>query len=554
MKFSLKRYLTEKLQSSTIKDLILNDPGGFCKFYKHQYQSTYSNNSNHPWDKAQILCNKLQNMFKSLYNLSKYDYSNYQLKQQVYINGKNIIITDEKVKKIHALYMKTYNEYINVCKLLFTKPSTETLIAILNRAGMKDEYTNSVNMTNIDLANITDDMFTKYSYVQIKADPKLYDNIINCYDMDAVLYFLKDNTLAAVQKGANVKKVQPDYYISHFVKSYGNLSVQDMKLLQSGDISLYTQAEFTDTLQDGTKLTWPLVSAERKTCIIDKIKHSGINLQYTNDNYDFTPGKFLSKASRLQKNTNWGKSDDDYVIIFKSSDYLVHKNDAYNKNKEAHINDVKKYVSSKFRWLYNIFGDIIPYGSYTKKEKQEKVYKFMQKVELYTLKYSIEADTYCTNMLESNHKKYEALKQVIKSINLLSSNNGVKQQYASLSQTLNQYIELSKKYKNKIKQNTSINSNLSEQVSLFAAYSYILNDFIKTVSDISITISSLEQKSNDILSQIKNMDIVNKYHIESSTYDIRNGIDKLLKLIDDDKQKYITALSQAQQKLDESFN
>lgn len=51
MKFSLSKYLTEKIQSSIIINELLNDKGGFFKIYKATVHRERGQNNNHYFDK-----------------------------------------------------------------------------------------------------------------------------------------------------------------------------------------------------------------------------------------------------------------------------------------------------------------------------------------------------------------------------------------------------------------------------------------------------------------------------------------------------------------------
>lgn len=548
MKFSLKQYLTERLQSSIITDKILNDKGGMCKFYKVRYYNVYNKTiSNHAWDNALKLNSLLYNMVDVLYKRDYYN--NYSRQNNIYVNGKIIELTEEKIKKAHTLYIKRYNKLMNICKSLFTKSNGDLLNIILHHDS-SSKYNYGKDYASVNISNITDDMFKQFTYIDIKANPQLYKDIIENKSEVVIMYFSSDNTLEAVQKLQEIQLIAPqsfinDDYLRHLTRS-------DVESLISGDISIYTKGEFTDTLSDGTVLTYPILTSTGNfsDTLIERIKNA-ICLQDSDDIPKFKPGKFLSKASKLQKLTNWGKSDDDYVLIYspiKSANQYTN----YLQDKGSRKYDQRKivdtYVHDRFKWLYNIFDEIIPYGNGTKSEKSTKLYQFMNKVDRWYIRSAYEADEYCVQMLKANEEKYAALKETIRSINEIKGKN-IEEQYTILQKELQNYINKGNQYNIKIKQNfNKPNAELTNIVELYAAYSYVLNDFIKCVTSISNQLKKINTLTNNILHNAKIGNIQNLTH---DKYNLKTQTDALLKILSDVSSKYSIALNESLTKLDD---
>ena len=145
MKFNLKQYLTEKLQSSIIINELLNDNGGFCKYYKVQYNK----NSNHLYDKAYRIYTNLNEIFNELHR-------EYGAK---YIRKDYDPVSDQQYIKAYHNYMTLFKEYQKLFVRLFSEPSVDVLSCFLG--NIQNGLYSNLSKMGINISNISDDMFMK---------------------------------------------------------------------------------------------------------------------------------------------------------------------------------------------------------------------------------------------------------------------------------------------------------------------------------------------------------------------------------------------------------
>ena len=486
MKFNLKLYLTEKLQSNIIINELLNDNGGFCKYYK----VNYDRNSNHLYNKTKRIYNQLNKIFNDLYYKSYYK-NNYE--HNSYNN-----YTDDQYKRAYSNYMKLYTEYQKLFVRLFKDPQIDIISCFLKDSD-KTLKTSLIN-NNINISNISDDMFTKYTYTQIKTDKTLYTYILsfinNSNSGHTIFWMRNDKTILAVSVSEEVQITAPFLY-----SKYENLEYFQALTSNKEKAAIST---FTDTLSDGTILEWPRVTG--RTDVMNSIESDKLVYNEYRDYYTtFKVGKFLSKASQLYKNTKWGENPDDYIIIYSNDitntndnkpSYINHQNSKLKKN-ETHKEDVELYVTSKFKWINDIFGNVIPYRE---NNGNSTLFSFMKKFEEYTYRQEYKADQYCLKLFNLNRNKYTVLKNIL--VSTKNINTEISDSYNELINNIKTYTEFGKTVVDYIKKSHKDTLNI---VSLYSAFSYTLNELIFSANTILKMINNTKDSITNLKRNVLNL-------------------------------------------------
>lgn len=525
MKFSLSKYLTEKIQSSIIANELLNDTGGFFKIYKIFSQKTKSENNNHYFDRLISRRIKLKKLFDTCHT-RKYYSGGYVRKTSTDFSG---AVTDKQYIKLHAEYMKVYNEYIKLAKRIFTTPSGELLNTIIGYTGSR-EYT-------ADIANITDNMFKKYTYADIKKDKALYNKLQN----DCIVFFMRnDKTILAFVRNGNIRMYNYNIYKSlYLTPSLGGNNIQELQTYTS-DPDNFVFNEYTENI-DGQTYTWPIIwnssnmnNNKKISDIVDIVQSRYIyNPNYYNENSaylsgDICIGKFLHKGSVLYKQTKWGDNPDDYVIVYDPMKQFNRQSEFYATYQKTdkvvkHKEDVRLYVDTRFKWIRDIYGDILPYGG-TKEYKSAKLYKFMSVFNEYSFNSAYNADQYCYKMYQLNKSKYNSLKTVIKSINdidvkykkYINDSLNKLSEHIQYTQEISELIStLSEESSNKI------NSKIFEISNKYAAYQFAINETIVLLNTVNKHILDIQKRHDLLQKDILNMDMT------TNTYNLKNNEDTI---------------------------
>lgn len=516
MKFSLSKYLTEKLQSSTIVNELLNDKGGFFKIYKAYNYTKYNNN--HYFDRLIEIKTKMYQMFGKLHG-ETYDRN---IHKYVLYRKADDRITDEKYIKAHTEYMKLYNEYIKLAKRIFTTPSSELLSLLL--AGELNSYSDIRSIA--DLANITDNMFKKYTFKELKKDTKAY----NTLQYSGIIFFMRnDKTILAYMRNGELYMFNYPIYNTYFKNNSAHIIGDDsLEKLQS-----YTQEPENFVFQtiecdiDGQTYSWPVIwkSYEYRdtqkegpdvvSIVKDKLSVS-LTYSYNSDNGPMgdhgSCGKFLHKGSTLYKRTHWGDNPDDYIIVFnpmktfgsKTRDYFNGlRNSNYNKE---HVRDVDAFVYDRYTWVRDMYGDILPYGG-TKEYKSSKVYKFLQTFDEWTYNSAYQADRYCKKMRDLNSKKYSALKELCDSMK--KTQNVFKKELDNDLKELNDHIQFSQEVSAEISILSTSSNKISEKLqklsSRYATYQFFINECMIVLNNIMRMIQKVTNTQDNLQKDILSM-------------------------------------------------
>lgn len=535
MKFSLSKYLTEKIQSSIIANELLNDTGGFFKIYKIFTQKTKSENNNHYFDRL-ISCRiKLKKLFDTCHT-RKYYSGGYVRKTSTDFSG---AVTDVQYIKLHTEYMKVYNEYIKLAKRIFTTPSGELLNTIISYTGSK-EYT-------ADIANITDNMFKKYTYTDIKKDKALYNKLQN----DCIVFFMRnDKTILAFVRNGNIRMYNYNIYRSlYLTPSLGGNNIQELQSYTSEPDNFIFNVYNEDI--EGQTYSWPIIwgsddmkNNKKIPDIVDIVQSRYIyNPGYYNENSAYLTGdtfigKFLHKGSVLYKQTKWGDNPDDYVIVYNPMQQFNNRHSEFyakyqkTDNVVKHKEDVRLYVDTRFRWIRDIYGDILPYGG-TKEYKSAKLYKFMSVFNEYSFISAYNADQYCNKMYQLNKQKYNSLKTIIKSINDIEVK--YKKYITDSLNKLSEHIQYTQEISELIstlssESSNKINSKIFEISNKYAAYQFAINETIVLLNTVNKEIVNIQKKQDSVQKGILNMDMT------TNTYALKNdgdNINSAIKQIDD---------------------
>lgn len=535
MKFNLRKYLTEKLQSDIIVNDLLKDSGGFFKYYKHindEYYDTIINKDviyrnvnsiNHQYDKLVVLTGILTQYLNMVFYVT---WRNEVLQQDTYrtIHNDNVKLTDEKRIKLHQQYMKYYDMWWKCLKLNFTKPSTEVLIPLLHK-NIRYEHVYANSESSHDISNISDDMFDIYTYDAIKKDKILYSKLL--ITNDPIFWLSENNEILGYSFGQNLRVLGPSKCENPLPARFHNLvkngDIEDLK----NNVSIYELR-----LNDGTVLEWPTITEK------DYYNNNILNIikQYVlldKNIVEIPVGKFMTKSSKLYKTIQWGDSIHDYVIVYKEAENNNITN-AYKTGQQDKKEIVQQYVKSRGKWVKDVFGNTYPYGAMGKSEKSKKFESFINK---------FFNDIYCSNIYQANQQRYKTLK-TLKSVKNDIDTYAVNT-YNELVQQMQQYTDFSKQVINDIKSFTG--SKKVELLQLFGAYSYMLNDNLCVLTKIQ----ELYNSSKEYYKKLKDSTI-NNDDTNSSLY--RSQIDSSIKYFKESiqtmQQKYIPALKQLKEQIE----
>ena len=290
MQFSLKKYinekyLTERLQSDTVIHDILNDKGKMFTYYKQPYPGTMYKKA---LDQFEILNDIISNTFP-IYSTEAYD---------SYIYQHESIKTDEQKKALHNKYMQILELYKNYTSKLFIKPDPQVLSSVIlsNADG-------TFPMQKLDLFNLTDENFKKYTVSDLKKNKDL-KQYINEY---AIFWFNSEGKILVVSVYGRMVL---------FAIDNENITFEDGRIWQSFQTNKLTPEiiedacrkdnlivnNLTQTLNDGTVLTYPTVARlsrggdKRELCGIGFVKNFLDLSKYINAYGDFK--KKLQKVGK----------------------------------------------------------------------------------------------------------------------------------------------------------------------------------------------------------------------------------------------------------------
>ena len=541
-KYITEKYLTEKIQSDIIINKLMNDKGEMFKFYQNPNSPAYQ--------KFFKIQDELHKIIKDIFmNIPRKSYKN-ENNKIVYINDE--FLMDENVlKHMHEKYMKLINDFIKALNNMFIKPDPYLLTAIISDFNSRD----------VDLFNITDESFETYYYSDLKKNKtiqqKIYDEINN-----KVAFFISNDKIEAVSKDGIILLLPFDNeYLISKDHIFSNLSVSPYDYIRDKikrenilDNSIFIE------LSNKEFLEFPLIENSIKLdgTYDDKIfefinNKLNINARFSHlyplSDKKTKVGKINSKASTLQKLTNWGNSLDDQIIIYTPSKiyrdnehqstinqgetpmtYHINNYTGYNEIKHQNLinrrykqrKDYQDIYKQTYKWVKDILGKYKPYAG----GKQNEIWSYGKK--LTDANYSIlyRDDNSNNKIVNDNIARYKVLLNQARS---LKEVNIYKEQLKTILGIINTSVINSQNFIQKIK--TTYKENKDKFKSLMLLYSV----FNKTLSTIIAKYNNIQEKIIDFnntyniknIFQAKNSYDTNadlQYRITTKMADIKNQV------------------------------
>ena len=526
MKFDLKNYITEKylfekLQSDILINELMQD--NMFKYYKIKIPGN-------SYYQISELFKEIDEILTSIFNISTYSYypniKDIHVNKHIYYN-KEYISTDEQMIALNKKYMNLINEYQKKVSNIFVKPDPQ-LFKILFK---EPKTTYFYSLKHVDLFNLTDDMFIKYTYKDIKKDKNIKNIMSDYIDNYLIFYITADDKKIQACSYKNYIVLyaldNPMYYSRYTSDPYNYFN----KHVDKNNI-IYNDLKYT--LSNGNVLSFPII---KKYDIYDnKINHMvGFDYIYKEldvNNSVICPqkdkvGKFYSKSSILQKNTNWGKNENDYIIIYTPTGGYLDPNkkyvtSTYNDGEgkvryytspETSYNDImsdtdkitKKQQQQKdfreaerrtYKWIKTILNKYLPYAG----GKQNKIWEYLKKLQSTDYSSLYNDDEYNNEIVQENNKRYNLLLQQLKSIKKFDV---FKEQLKLNIEKISNYVKLNKNYLLQIKQYFKTDKEKYKiLMTLYITYMQTLNNTMSLYNKINIEIKKLNDSVN--IKYIKN--------------------------------------------------
>ena len=554
MRFNLKkyiteRYLTEKIQSDIVINKLLNDKGGLFKYYKNPNSPSYKKVLDIFNNIEKILykiCNNLNmkcdNKTEDGYYIFKNDESN---------------MSDKELKIYHQQYMDLIQQYIKSITKIFDKPDPAILKAVIN--GIYN-YNQEFRNNSVDLFNITDDNFKIYYYKDIKGNKILQKELNNELQYKVAFFISENDKIEAASKSGKILLLPLDseylknnssynfkYYSSDPYNIFNQYTDKDNIILSKFYIQLKTTNELLEIplITSTTRLPYryKIFQGEKKSAI-ENI-HDLLNINSHNFcgkyiiNMNLKVGKVNSKASNIQKITNWGKSLNDYIIVYTASS--TYKKDGNTKstinqgknnavsyvdttmgyNELKHSNYVTRRKEQRedyldtykrtYKWIKTLLGQYKPYAG----GKQNSVWEYGKKLnddDYYTL-YS--DDHYCNKLVRENIGRYKVLLAQTKS---LKNVNIYVEQMKSIMADINTFVVNGKNLITKIK------STYKEDKDKFKTLMLLYGTYNKTLNIIITRYSSIQQHIENFNNEYNIKNIFSKKYSWQTDYDLQDNI------------------------------
>ena len=541
-KYITEKYLTEKIQSDIIINKLMNDKGEMFKFYQNPNSPAYQ--------KFFKIYDELHKIIKDIFiNKPRKKYKN-ENNKIVYINDE-FLMNENELKLMHEKYMKLINDFIKALNNMFIKPDPYLLTAIIS----------GFNSSDVDLFNITDDSFETYYYSDLKRNKTMQKNIYDEIN-NKVAFFISNNKIEAVSKDGIILLLPFDNeYLISKDHIFSNLSVSPYDYIRDKikRENILNNSIFIE-LSNKEFLEFPLIENSIKLdgTYNDKIfefinNKLNINARF-NHLYPLLDkkikiGKINSKASTLQKLTNWGNSLDDQIIIYTASKmyrdyehqstinqgetpmtYHINNYNGYNDIKHQNIinrrykqrKDYQDIYKQTYKWVKDILGKYKPYAG----GKQNEIWSYGKKL-TDTDYYVLYRDDNSNNkIVNDNIARYKVLLNQARS---LKEVNIYKEQLKTILGIINTSVINSQDFIQKIK--TTYKENKDKFKSLMLLYSV----FNKTLSTIIAKYNNIQEKIIDFnntyniknIFQAKNTYDTNadlQYYITTKIADIKNQV------------------------------
>ena len=506
MKFNLKQYikenyLNEKLQSDIFIHEILEDD--LFKFYK-------VNNPGTTYNKLFTLYeNNILPIIQALMQYNRYHALFYD---------KQKLTTDEEYKALYNKYMSLTDSFFKTLKILFKKPEPQLFKSLIINLYT---YQNTV-----DLYNITDDQFIKYKYSDfqnksIQTDLDKYASYYLCF------YFSADKKIKAISKDGYI-------ILYSFDNSYNNLNykldqynnnIKDYEKFLTDKNNYILKQTQNITLSNGEILKFPILDNE----LFNNIKYDFIFKRSKLNQVKLN--KIYRKSSAIFKTTDWGKSPDDYMLIY--NPLQSYKKDG---NNISSVGSSRIYTNS-----YKGYNDCMANRDFVERKTQQKEDYQEQRVKIYKwaktilgkfIPYNQSNDEYCKRISAENNAKYKLLVSQLKSVIKLKE---YKEELKTYFQKLSDYISLQKDYNNKIK------SYLKEDINKFKLLMFLYSNYLNSINNVISKYGEIQKiiikykdlyKIKNIVSADKENNETTRYTIESTNKTIKGELTLLNNLLD----------------------
>lgn len=444
MAFSLKEYirknyLNEALQSNILLNEIINDTGGFFRYYKGPYEnSMYS----------RVL--KLQNDMKDiLWDL----FGMYQQIDNPKINGV-VADTDEKIRYIHTKYMKMYEKYIDMVSRIFTKTEPRIFTTLLRHVITDAYFSFNFSSSNdvFDMFNVTDDNFEEHRLYELRGNEEIKEELCRKVLNSFVVWIDHTGKIQAISSNGTILLFAPDNDNDKIIKNPGYKkektgSTYDIDRMVDIDTLKKNELTYSYKLSTGERLKFPTMVLNGK--FTGKTGKETVGIEYIQktldlSNYVFNEykkmyfiDKFYDSTKPLRALTDWGKNKNDKFIIYKP--YQLYQDDTYisqviakdfegnyttrdmpeasayyGYNEQKHLfnnNPVKRQQHfdfkdsqlKKYKWAKNIFDKFLPYAG----GKQASIFSFGRSLSDDDRMYLYKGDTYCTSLANKNYNYYK---------------------------------------------------------------------------------------------------------------------------------------------------
>lgn len=581
MQFNLKkyiteRYLTEKIQSDIVINNLLNDKGGLFKYYKNPNSPSYKKVLDIFNNIEKILykiCNKLNmkcdNKTEDGYYIFQNDESN---------------ISDKELKIYHQQYMDLIQQYIKCITKIFDKPDPAILKAIINGVY---EYNQEFRNNNVDLFNITDDNFKTYYYKDIKGNKTLQKELNDELQYKVAFFISEDGKIEAASRSGKILLLPLDseylknnssynfkyYYSSDPYNIFNQYTDKDNIIISKFYIQLKTTNELLEipliTSTTSISYRYKIFQGEKKSAIEYINDILNINSRNFCGRYimNLKVGKVNSKASNIQKITNWGKSLNDYIIVYTASSTYKEdgntkstinqgKNNAvsyvdttmgYNELKHSNYvtrrkeqrEDYKDTYKRTYKWVKNLLGQFEPYAG----GKQNSIWEYGKKLndeDYYKLYID---DNYCNRIVRDNIARYKVILAQTKSLRNI---NIYVEQMKTILRDINTFVLNGKSLITKIK------STYKEDKDKFKTLMLLYETFNRTLTLIISRYSRIQQEIDDFNKEYNVKNIFSKKSSWQTDDDLQmeitNYINKIKSKIDI-LEKYIPQIERLNDKI-----
>lgn len=587
MNFSLKRYIKEKqlnesLNSDILINEIINDTGGFFRYYKAPYKNSM-------YKRIQEFTVAMKDILDSLFGF-------FEQNPEPKIDGIPID-TDEKVKYVHKKYMEYYNKYMNTVPYVFNKTEPRIFISLISLSKY-DSYISADSLehqTTIDMFNISDDNFKTYYLKELKGNKVLKQEVLDEVNKYFVFWIDYAGKIQAVSKTGNMLLFAPDNNRTEVLqadnyKIADTGSIEDMESKVTKDNiekNLYT---YIYKLSDGESLIFPSPIFAKGYNYKSSKEAVGVQFLHFLDitQYNFhekdriNVGKFYTAASQLQKYTDWGRNENDKLIIYKVSTPFddgtnkskwtkrIKKRDSdeytyslvnmpeddsdqygyneykqwgiYNPSKEDRVKGYEFTSKMKYKWQRDIFNKYKPYAGgktpFPYKGEGNPIFGYERSLTDAERMNIYKEDSYCSELAYNNFRDYRYYSQRLKTIKKVNAE--IKEKLKTLLNTVGEHVlkgqewgKVLKKYKGQpefMEIMTAFDAymkSIGYSISQLAMAEKQLKEYIETYSAKDKVVSTgdkdnITRKYNEIIKILDNVE-----HFNGQLYDLDDKINEL---------------------------